>query len=118
MTNLEVTKPSVLMPAILAALLLGGCAQTPPKNGQTLAEQAAQYGVTPDLLVKADQAGYFPQSHEGKTYFCTQQSQTFSYVARAQCLEPAQMAARLQLSGQQLSDLQQRVLAAPTPRSN
>ncbi len=118
MSNPEVTQASFLTPAVLAALLVGGCAQTPPRNSPTLAALATRYGVSQELLVKAGREGYFPESHRGKTFFCTQQAQSFSYVPRAQCFDPAQMTARLQLSAAALGDLQQRVLSAPpAPRS-
>ena len=102
---------------VTLVLVLGGCAQTPLRNTQTLSAEAAHYGVSPELLRTAGSAGYFPETHGGKTFFCTQQAQTFSYVPRSQCLDTAQMTVRLQQSASGLSDLQHRIstmTSAPT----
>ena len=103
------TRSPFLLPAILLALAVGGCAQPSPRNNPTLSAEAARYGVSPDLLVQADRAGYLPEVHGGKTFFCTRQAQTFSYVPKSQCFDPTQMAAQLQTSSEALSDIQQRM---------
>lgn len=101
---------------VVLALGVGGCAQAPLKNTQALSAEAARFGVSRELLLGADNAGYLPESHHGKTFFCTEQAQTFSYIPKSRCLDAAQMTTLLQQSGWALRSLQQRLSTMPPTR--
>lgn len=101
--------------AVTLTLLIGGCAQPALRNSQSLSAEAAHFGVSQDLLRSAGRAGYSPRIRHGKTCFCSAQTQTFSYIPTIKCLDPAHMTAQLQLSGQALRDLQQRVATGSAP---
>lgn len=103
---------------VILALAAGGCAQTPLRNTQTLSADAARYGVSPELLLRARSAGYSPVIRQGETFFCTEQAQTFSYVPKTQCFDKAHVSAQLQQSAAALDALQSRSLqmSATPPR--
>ncbi len=102
-----------LVVAVALALVLGACAQTPLRNSQTLAAQAAHFGVSRDLLVKAESAGYSPQIRRGKTYFCTEKGRTFSYIPRRLCLDKTQMTAWLNASASSVRDVHHHIYTLP-----
>lgn len=79
------------------SVLLGGCANT-----ETLTAEAAHFGVSRGLLLRAESDGYTPRIDHGKTEFCTHQS-SLSYISQQQCLDPGAMQ----------SWLEQRARAAP-----
>lgn len=85
--------------SVLLALsvLLGGCANT-----ETLTAEAAHFGVSRGLLLRAESDGYTPRIHHGSTEFCIRQSYR-PYISRQQCLDPGAMQ----------SWLEQRARAAP-----
>ncbi|MGH8299182.1 MAG: hypothetical protein ACRES6_07840 [Steroidobacteraceae bacterium] len=99
--------------ALVLALTAGGCAQATVRNTQALSAEAARYGVSRELLLGASDAGYLPERHDGKTFFCTEQAQTFSYIPRSRCLDTAHMTAMLQQSGWALRSLQRRTSTMP-----
>lgn len=105
---------NVRIPLIVTvALALGACAQTPLKDSPTLAAQATHYGVSPDLLVRAESAGYSPETRSGKTYFCTEKGQSFSYVPRRLCLDKTQMNTWLNTAASSVSDLHHHIYTLP-----
>jgi hypothetical protein len=108
-------------PLVVAlTLMVEACAQPPLRNSPTLAAESARYGVSQELLLRAGRAGYSPEIRHGKTVFCTEQAQTFSYIPRAECFDKTQMTTRLQQSAAALGALQRRVStmpAAPGPAS-
>lgn len=98
---------------ITLALAVGACAQTPLKNSQTLAAEATHFGVSQDLLLRASSAGYSPTTRHHQTYFCTDQTQTFSYVPRRMCLDPTQMTAYLHDSAAGVRAIHRAVISVP-----
>lgn len=94
-------------------LAAAGCAQQPVRNRESLAAEAAHYGVPPGLLVSAARAGYSPKLVHGKAYFCTEQGQSFSYIPRARCFDESQMSARLQSSAEAVGSLRNRISTEP-----
>lgn len=77
------------------ALAVGACAQQPPKDSPKVAAQAARWGVSPYLLVTAENRGYRPQKRHGKTYFCRSAAVTGSEIATEECLDAGLIPARL-----------------------
>jgi hypothetical protein len=77
---------------VLAAV---ACAQQPPKNSPRVAAQAARWGVSPYLLVSAENRGYWPQMREGKVFFCRSEAVIGSNIASEECLDAGVMAGRL-----------------------
>ncbi|MGH8200506.1 MAG: hypothetical protein ACREVO_09120 [Steroidobacteraceae bacterium] len=77
------------------ALALGACAQQPPKDSPRIAAQAAHWGVSPYLLVSAENRGYWPQMRDGKVYFCKSAAVTGSNIASSECLDAGLIASRL-----------------------
>lgn len=102
---------------VSVAMVVGACAQPPLRSSPTLAARAAHYGVSQELLVRAASAGYSPKIRDGKTFFCTEQAQTFSYIPRAECFDTAQMTLRLQQSAAAVGALQRRISTMPPPPS-
>jgi len=77
----------------IAVLALSGCASV--KGSGSLAAQAAHYGVSPKLLHTAENHGYWPQISDHETRFCRYSEVTGSSIGARECLDPAQMQARL-----------------------
>ena len=103
----------VHLPVVVTlALVLGGCAQPPLGNSKTLAAEAAHYRVSRQLLLSAERAGYSPRIRRGATQFCTQQ-ESFSYIPRLHCLDPAQMRNRLQQEVTFRRSVRYRVMSVP-----
>lgn len=71
------------------------CAQQPPKGSPRVAAQAARWGVSPYLLVTAENRGYWPQMREGKVFFCRSTPVIGSSIASEECLDAGLMAGRL-----------------------
>lgn len=88
-------KKSQLTLVLGMALALGACAQQPPKDSQRVVAQAAHWGVSPYLLVTAENRGYWPQMRDGKVYFCKSAAVIGSNIASAECLDAGLIAARL-----------------------
>lgn len=77
-------------------LAVGACAaQQPRKDSPRVIAQAARYGVSPYLLVTAENRGYWPQTRHGKTYFCRSAAVTGSEIATEECLDAGLIPARL-----------------------
>lgn len=76
-------------------LAVGACAHQPSKDSPRVAAQAARYGVSPYLLVTAENRGYWPQIRHGKTYFCRSSAVTGSEIATEECLDAGLIPARL-----------------------
>ncbi len=103
----------VQLPVVVAlALVLGGCAQPPLGNSKALAAEAAHYRVSRQLLLSAESAGYSPKTRRGETLFCAQQ-ESFSYIPRTHCLDPAQMKGRLQEEATFRRSVRNRVMSVP-----
>jgi len=81
--------------ALVATLAMGACAQQPAKDSPRVAEQAAQWGVSPYLLVTAENRGYWPQRRDGKVFFCKSAAVTGSNIASEECLDAGLIAGRL-----------------------
>jgi hypothetical protein len=86
---------SQLALALSMVLAVGACAQQPPKNSPRVAEQAARWGVSPYLLVTAENRGYWPQIREGKVFFCRSAAVIGSNIASEECLDAGLIAGRL-----------------------
>ena len=102
---------------VCMALALGACA--PVRDSGNLAAQAAHYGVSPKLLHTAENHGYWPQISDHKTEFCRSTEVTGSSIGDRECLDPAQMQARLaretdQQSRDQRAMEQNRMACPPT----
>ncbi|HVI04932.1 MAG TPA: hypothetical protein VM711_02415 [Sphingomicrobium sp.] len=81
---------------VLSLALAGGaCAQQPPKNSSRVAAQAARWGVSPYVLVTAENRGYWPQMREGKVFFCRSAAVIGSNIASEECLDAGLMVGRL-----------------------
>jgi hypothetical protein len=76
-------------------LALAACAQPTPKDSPRVAAQAARWGVSPYLLVTAENRGYWPQMRDGKVFFCKSAAVTGSNIASAECLDAGLIAGRL-----------------------
>jgi hypothetical protein len=76
-------------------LTVGACAQQPPKDSSRAAAEAARWGVSPYLLVTAENRGYWPQRRHGKVFFCKSAAVTGSEIATEECLDAGLMPARL-----------------------
>lgn len=77
------------------ALALAACAQQPPKDSSRVIAQAAHWGVSPYLLVTAENRGYWPQMRGGKVFFCKSAAVIGSNIASAECLDSGLIAGRL-----------------------
>lgn len=83
------------------ALLVGavfavcGCAQQPVKDSPRVVAQAAHWGVSPYLLVTAENHGYWPQMREGKVAFCKSTASISSNIPSLECLDPKQIIGKL-----------------------
>jgi hypothetical protein len=89
-------KKSQLTLLLGMVLAVGACAQHPSKATSTrVASQAAHWGVSPYLLVTAENRGYWPQMRDGKVYFCKSAAVIGSNIASAECLDAGLIAARL-----------------------
>lgn len=73
----------------------GACAQEPPRDSPRIAAQAAQWGVSPYLLVTAENRGYWPQRRDGKVFFCKSAAVIGSNIASEECLDAGLIGARL-----------------------
>ena len=98
---------------VTVALALGACAQTPLKDSSALAARATKYGVSQDLLVGAESAGYSPQARSGKTYFCTEKGRSFSYIPRRLCLDKTQMTTWLNTSASSVREVRHHIYTLP-----
>ena len=77
-------------------LAVGACAQQPPKaTAARVASEAAHWGVSPYLLVTAENRGYWPQMRDGKVFFCRSAAVTGSNIASQECLDAGLIAGRL-----------------------
>lgn len=83
---------SLLLGVVLA---VGACAQQPPKDSPKVAAQAAHWGVSPYLLVTAENRGYWPQTRNGKVFFCKSAAVIGSNIASEECLDAGLIAGRL-----------------------
>jgi hypothetical protein len=88
-------KKSQLALILGTALAVGSCAQQPAKNSQRVAAQAAHWGVSPFLLVTAENRGYWPQTRDGKVFFCKSAAVIGSNIASEECLDSGLIAGRL-----------------------
>lgn len=84
-----------LLLILALSVLLGSCAQPTFGNTRAITAEAAHFGVSRQLLLSAQSAGYSPRIRHGKTVFCTHQT-TFSYIPRLQCFDTSAMQSRLQ----------------------
>jgi hypothetical protein len=76
-------------------LAVGACAQQPAKDSPRVAAEAARWGVSPYLLVTAENRGYWPQMRHGKVFFCKSAAVTGSEIASEECLDAGLLPARL-----------------------
>jgi len=76
-------------------LAVGACAQQPPKDSPRVAAEAARWGVSPYLLLTAENRGYWPQKRHGKVFFCRSAEVTGSGIATEECLDAGLLPARL-----------------------
>lgn len=76
-------------------LAVGACAQQPSKSSPRVAAEAARWGVSPYLLVTAENRGYWPQMREGKVFFCRSAAVIGSNIASEECLDAGLIAGRL-----------------------
>ena len=88
-------KRSQLTLVLGTLLALGACAQQPPKDSPRVVAQAAHWGVSPYLLVTAENRGYWPQMRDGKVFFCKSAAVIGSNIASAECLDAGLIAGRL-----------------------
>ena len=105
--------PSVVL---AVSVLLTGCAQPPFGNTQALTAEAHRFGVSRDLLLRAESAGYSPRIRHGRTAFCTHQS-AFSYIPRLQCFDTNAMEGRLQQQARFRRSVRNAVRSSPTSSS-
>lgn len=77
------------------ALAVGACAEQPAQKSQRVASQAAYWGVSPFLLVTAENRGYWPQMRSGKVFFCKSAAVTGSNISSTECLDKGLIAGRL-----------------------
>jgi hypothetical protein len=87
-----VIRPQLSFVACMA-LALAACAST--RDSGNLAAQAAHYGVSATLLHTAENHGYWPQINNHQTEFCRSSEVTGSSIEAQECLDPAQVQARL-----------------------
>lgn len=80
---------------LIMVLAVGACAQQPSKASPRAATQAARWGVSPYLLVTAENRGYWPQMRKGKLFFWRSTAVIGSNIESQECLDPALMGARL-----------------------
>lgn len=76
-------------------LAVGACAQQPPKSSPRVAAEAARWGVSPYVLVTAENRGYWPQMRDGKVFFCSSAAQIGSNIPSEECLDAGLIAGRL-----------------------
>lgn len=80
---------------LCAVLAAGACAHQPAENSPRLIAQAARYGVSPRLLRAAENRGFWPQMQDGRAQFCRASEVVGSEIAARECVDPAQLQARL-----------------------
>lgn len=76
-------------------LVVGACAQQPAQKSQRVASQAAYWGVSPYLLVTAENRGYWPQMRNGTVFFCKSAAVIGSNISSTECLDKGLIAGRL-----------------------
>jgi hypothetical protein len=76
-------------------LAMGACAQQPAKDSPRVVAEAAHWGVSPYLLVTAENRGYWPQKRDGKVFFCRSAAVIGSNIASEECLDAGLIAGRL-----------------------
>lgn len=86
---------SQLALALGMILAVGACAQQPHKSSPRVAAEAARWGVSPYLLVTAENRGYWPQMRDGKVFFCSSAAVIGSNIASEECLDAGLIAGRL-----------------------
>lgn len=96
MIQRKLAKKTSLLASFLGIVsVAGGCAQQPVKDSPRVVAQAAHWGVSPYLLVTAENHGYWPQMHENKVAFCKSSAVVGSNIASLECLDPKQIIGRL-----------------------
>lgn len=84
-----------LFVGMILAVAVGACAQPPRTNSPRVAAQAAHWGVSPYLLVTAENQGYWPQMRHGKVFFCRSAAIIGSNIPSEECLDAGLIAGRL-----------------------